>query len=101
MPYAEVQTHQTLGRCYLAQEKFDLAQKSFEAQLALATRVEDKRNQTLSQIYLARVQIGKKSYSGAGFIEPGVRRNQYFVKRFDDWFISDCEWNPEPRVIKL
>ena len=63
--YAEVQTHQTLGRCYLAQGKFDLAQESFEAQLALARRVEDKRNQTLSQIYLARVQIEKKNLAAA------------------------------------
>ena len=63
--FGEVQAHQTLGRCYLAQGKFDLAQESFEAQLTLATRVEDKRNQTLSQIYLARVQIEKKNLAAA------------------------------------
>ena len=63
--YAEVQAHQTLGRCYLAQGKLDLAQNSFEAQLALANRVEDKRNRTLAQIYLARVQCEKKNFSNA------------------------------------
>ncbi len=61
--YGEVQAHQTLGRCYLAQGKFDLAQASFEAQLALANRVEDKRHRTLSQIYLARVQIEYHNFS--------------------------------------
>lgn len=63
--YAEVQTHQTLGRCYLEQGKLELAENSFKAQLDLAKRVEDKRNRILAQIYLAWVQIEHKNLSAA------------------------------------
>jgi hydrogenase-4 transcriptional activator len=54
--FSEVQAYQTLGCCHLAQGQHERAIAAFEQELAIASKMEDKRSQAWAQIYLAEAK---------------------------------------------
>lgn len=63
--YGEVQAVQTRGRCFLAQGHYTQAAQTFERQLALAERIQDRRSQHSAQLYLAQTYVEMQDFDAA------------------------------------
>ncbi len=55
--YGEAQAYHTLGRCRLLQGNYERAIEAFEQELAIATKLQDQREQAWAQLYLAEVKV--------------------------------------------